>query len=76
MERDVADDAIALVEDGKNGDPLRHRGNARDRGICARGLFRRGLVLLLGAAVAAGERERHQYRCCDPVHAYSGIHGS
>ena len=76
MKRDVADDAVVLVEDGEDCDALRHR---RDAGLVgsSRGssLASRHLILL-GAAVASGKRERSNERDGDPVHAYSGIHGS
>ncbi|WP_028969414.1 hypothetical protein [Sphingomonas sp. URHD0057] len=76
MKRDIADDAVALVEDREDGDALRHRGHARDRrGARPRPLCP-GLILLLAAAAACRERERNQQRCGGCSHAYSGIHGS
>jgi hypothetical protein len=76
MERDVLDDAVALVEDAKDRDALRHW---RDVGLIdprARTLLRRDLIRLLGAAVARRQREADQQRCSEFPHAYSGIHGS
>jgi hypothetical protein len=75
MQRDVADDAVALVEDREHRDALRHR---RNSGLARRpgcSLLRRDLVLL-GPAVARGDGERQQQRCGKLPHAYSGIHGS
>jgi hypothetical protein len=74
MQRDVANDAIALVEDRQHRDPLRHR---RDPGLaCGRRGLSRGHLVLFGAAIAGGERERGEQRDDGFVHAYSGIHGS
>jgi len=75
MQRDVADDAVALVEDGEHRHPLRHRRDARLAWRARRGLPRGDLVLL-GAAVAACKRERGEERDGGQSHAYSGIHGS
>jgi hypothetical protein len=72
---DAADDAVALVEDGEDGDALRHGRHARLIGVG--GPVRRArLVLLLAAAPAGGEREREDQRRRWLEHAYSGIHGS
>jgi hypothetical protein len=78
MKRDVLLDPVALVQDAEDGDALRHRSDSalsrgRGRNIPRRSHSR---VLLLGAAVASGERERHQQRDGKAPHAYSGIHGS
>jgi hypothetical protein len=78
MKRDVLDDAVALVEDAEDGDPLRHRRHARlvdarrHRGVGNDRL--RGMLLV--ATAARREREDSQERCGKPVHAYSGIQGS
>jgi hypothetical protein len=78
VERDVLDDAVALVEDAEHGDPLRHRRDARltvrRRGRVPRRGERR--ALLLGALAARRQCERNQQRCSKPTHAYSGIQGS
>jgi hypothetical protein len=78
MQRDVLDDAVALVEDSENRDALPHWSDARlvhaRRGGVGGGR-RRGRVLL-AAPPARREREQEQNRCGDPFHAYSGIHGS
>jgi hypothetical protein len=76
VKRDVAHDAIALVEDGENRDALRHRRDAGLAGLSRPGLGRGRLVLLLSPAIAAGERQRCKQWCGDESHAYSGIHGS
>jgi len=75
MERDVADDAVALVEDRQDGDALSHRGYAGLVGRTWNSLLRRDLVRL-GAAIASGERKRRKSEGCGTAHAYSGIHGS
>jgi hypothetical protein len=78
VERDVLHDAVALVEDGENGDALRHRGHARlvrtrrDGGV---GDDRSRRILLVAAA-ARRKGERDQHRCRQASHAYSGIQGS
>jgi hypothetical protein len=77
MERDVLDDAVALVEDAEDRDPL---GHGRHAALPGRG--RRDLlaalhrILLLIAAPAGGKREGHQDRSGKLHRAYSGIHGS
>jgi hypothetical protein len=61
MQRDVADDPVALVENGDHRHALRHRsdsGLVRPRRLVAAG-GRRG-VPLLRAAVAGGHHEREQ----------------
>jgi hypothetical protein len=75
MQGDIAHDSVALVEDGEDRHPLRHRG---DPGLVRRGgggLPCRDLILL-GAAVARGQRKRNQQQGGGQSHAYSGIHGS
>jgi hypothetical protein len=75
VERDVADDPVAFVEDGEDGDPLghwRHACLARD---CPRALSPRRLVLLR-SALARRERACGQQCRGDETHVYSGIQGS
>jgi hypothetical protein len=78
MKRDVLNDAVALIEDAKDGDPLRHRRHARlidawrHSGIGNDRL--RGILLI--AAAARREREDSQQRCGKSAHAYPGIQGS
>ena len=78
MQRHRLDDPVALVEDAKHRDPLRHGRDAalaiRRRGGLAR--RRQWSVLLLPALAARGERKRSQQECRPPAHAYSGIQGS
>jgi hypothetical protein len=78
MERDVLDDAVALVEDAEHGDTLRHRRHAAFAVGGGRGLARsrRRSVRLLGALSARGQRQRNQQRCSNGTHVYSGIQGS
>jgi len=76
MERDISDDAVALVEDREDGDALGHRSYASDRGRPATGPFRRNLILLLAATAASRKRDPDQQGCGEQSHAYSGIHGS
>jgi hypothetical protein len=63
VERDVLDDAVALVEDPEHGDALRHRCNT---GLVRSGRtpasYRDGLVLLLAPAAARSKPERNQKR--------------
>ena len=80
MERDVLDDAVALVEQTENRDPLAHRSDARlidagrSRGV---GDHRPRGVLVVVAAPASGNGEReNNHRCGSQAHAYSGIQGS
>jgi hypothetical protein len=76
MQRDIAHDPVAFVEDGEDRDALRHR---RHSGLVRRGRGRRLLccdLILLGAAVARGQRKRDHQRGGGQSHAYSGIHGS
>jgi hypothetical protein len=75
----VLDDAVALVEDPEDGHALRHRRHAAlSRGRHQRFTAgrRERILLLLFAAPACGEPQRNEQRCSEPVHAYSGIHGS
>jgi len=77
MKRDVLDDPVALVEDSKDGDALRHGRYSAFAvgGRCdLRGLRKRRVLLL--ALAARSERERGKQCCGDPRHAYSGIQGS
>jgi len=79
MERNVLDDAVALVEDAERGHALPHRGHARLVGADRR----RGVAdhrfgrIFVAALAAGGERERHQdERSSERAHVYSGIQGS
>jgi len=79
MKRDALDDAIALVEDPENRDPLAHRRHAglidarRSGGV---GNDRPRRILFVVAAPAGCERKDNQHRCGKSGHAYSGIQGS
>jgi hypothetical protein len=78
VERDILDDAVALVEDAKHRDALRHRRHSafavRGRGdLPGHGQFR---VLLLTTLAARGKRERGEQRSSEGAHVYSGIQGS
>jgi hypothetical protein len=78
VQRDVLNDAVALVEDAEHRGPLRHWRHAalaiRRRCDLARP---RQWRILLGAALAAGgKRYRDQQGCGGCPHAYSGIQGS
>jgi hypothetical protein len=78
VKRDVLLDTVALVEDSKDSDTLRHRRDPALSGS-ADGLttvHRRGGVLLLTTAAACRKRERNDDGRGRPGHAYSGIHGS
>jgi hypothetical protein len=76
-ERDVLDDAVALVEDAEHGDALRHRRHALLAGAARPAVPRGGRrFILFGAAVARRKRERDQQRCGNRAHFYSGIQGS
>jgi len=78
MERHVLDNAIALVENSKNGGALRHWRNAAlpvRRRTNLPG-HRKWRILLRRAFAAGGERKRDQKGCRRRLHAYSGIHGS
>lgn len=78
VKSDVFHNAVALVEDAKDSDPLRHRrhsgliGRDRSRPIASRA--RSGLRLI--RAIAGREGQPEQERNSDPRHAYSGIQGS
>jgi hypothetical protein len=78
VERDVLDDAVALVEDSKHRHALRHRRDARLVGPDGRRRIanHRGGRILFGRRLAAG-RERHDGQDCERAfaHVYSGIHG-
>jgi hypothetical protein len=78
VKRDILDDAVALVENAENRDPLRHRRHATFA-IGGRGdLPRRGRrrVPLLGAFAARRERKRSDQRSSQGAHVYSGSQGS
>lgn len=77
VERDVLDDPIALVENSKDCDTLRHRRYAAFS-ICRRGRLaapRQGHIWLIALAARA-QRKRDDQRCRKCPHAYSGIQGS
>jgi hypothetical protein len=78
VKSDVLDDAVTLVENAKNSNPLGHRSSSalpvRSRGGLTR--RRKRNVLLLGTLAAPGKRKPDQQRNCDVSHAYSGIQGS
>lgn len=78
VKSDILDDAVTLVENAKDRNPLGHRCNsalpARGRGRLTR--RRKRNVLLLGTLAAPGKRKHDQQRNCDVSHAYSGIQGS
>jgi hypothetical protein len=78
VERNILNDAIALVEDADDRDALRHRRNAALSMSSRRNLpnTRHGRVPLLSALVARGKCEQGQERCGIAFHAYSGIQGS
>jgi hypothetical protein len=79
-ESHILHDAVALVEDAQDGHALRHRSHAALPRRGCRNLSAGGggdvLLRLLFAAPAGSERQRHQQRCSEPPHAYSGIQGS
>jgi hypothetical protein len=78
LERHVLNDAVALVEDSEHRNPLRHRRDptlARGRRRRVR-RCRREPVFLLCALPTGGKRQRHDQRCSERPHVYSGIHGS
>jgi hypothetical protein len=77
-QRDVLDDAVALVEDAEHRDALRHRcdttlavGGCRNLWpLCRRG------ILLLRALAARCQRKTGEDDWNDRSHVYSGIQGS
>ena len=75
---DVLNDSVALVEDRKHGDALRH---GRHAGLIGHGrsgpvVQRSRTRLWLVGTIARGQGQREHERNGDPRHAYSGIHGS
>ncbi|MEO6256464.1 MAG: hypothetical protein ABIO69_06620 [Sphingomicrobium sp.] len=80
LERQVAHDPVALVEQAEHGDPLCHRSHSgladRSRGDLGRSRAIGHNLLRLVATIAAtgGERQRHQ-TCRESAHAQSGVHG-
>jgi hypothetical protein len=77
----IANDAVALVEHAQNGDPLRHRGDARLRAgpDHRRRLGRSRRSIPLGRRVIApapGKAERKQQGGGNRAHHYSGVQGS
>jgi hypothetical protein len=78
MQRDILNDAIALVEDAEHGHALCHWSDAALT-VSSRGGLPRGgcrCIPLLGAPAACGKRQDNQQRCGVALHAYSGIQGS
>jgi hypothetical protein len=77
VQRYVLDDSVALVEDSKHRDALRHR---RDPAFSIRrrsNLPPRGCGgILFGAPATRGQGERDQQRSRRRTHVYSGIQGS
>jgi hypothetical protein len=77
VERDILDDAVALVEDPQHRDPLRHRRHPALAACGRSDLPRRWQRhILLALLPTCSKRERDQQRCRDGPHAYSGIQGS
>lgn len=76
--RDVLNDAVALVEDGKHGNALRHGRYASRVGRGRRGpvVLRLRTRLRLAGTIARGQGQCEQERNGGLLHAYSGIHGS
>jgi hypothetical protein len=76
LQREVANDAVALVEQSQHSDPIAHRrdpGDSRSaRLVGADGCRAR---FLLRIAVATAQRDRDQQGGQDETHAQSGIHG-
>ncbi len=78
LQGDVANDAVALVEQPEHGDPLGHRRHA-DGGVDrARHIDRHRIAViarLIGRRlpVAAGKRDQRRDRDERPAHAYSGV---
>jgi hypothetical protein len=76
LHRQVADDAVALVEQADHRDPLVHRGLAdmlQHRALAR--VDHRAALVLLRRAVAAREQDRGSgNRQDDARHAYSGVH--
>jgi len=78
MQRNILDDAVALVEDSDDRHALRHRRDAA-LAIRRRGGLPGGRQWGIGfrlALTASGERKRDQQWCPKRPHAYSGIQGS
>ena len=80
MERDVADNSIALVEDPEDRDALRHRSHGL--ALRKRASFRSrnaigDLIGLIAAAIAGRKRDqRARQQDARADHPYSGIQGS
>jgi hypothetical protein len=74
-QRQVADDAVALVEQTQDRDPLRHRRHAGLVGGRARHLDGDGIAFgrLVLAAVAAGERGNGGQVAGSALHVWSGV---
>jgi hypothetical protein len=81
LQHQVADDAIALVEEAEDRDPLRHRRHARHRDVGGRLVHRHrpaGGVVHLGrllASSAARDEQRDDGWKKDQPHAQSGVQG-
>lgn len=77
-QREVADDAVALIEQPQHGNPLRHRRHAGLLRGRARYVDRDRLVLgRLLALVAAGDKQQGEREDGGEAdHAYSGFHAS
>jgi len=80
LERDVADDSVALVEQAEHGDPLGHRGDPGDgldrlrRADVHRAGAVGGLARVAPAAVASRrQREQQRQRCKAAGQDYSGF---
>jgi hypothetical protein len=76
LQRQVADDAIALVEQPDDGDPVGHRRHAGLVGGRARHFDGHGIALGWGfiAPAAGGEGGNRRQDQRGPVHYWSGVH--
>ena len=75
LERQVADNPVALVEKAEHRDPIGHRRHAWLVGAGARNVDRDCLTLVARRGIPAAGAKRRQ-RNQDPAgaHAYSGFH--
>jgi hypothetical protein len=77
LQGQVANDAVALVEQAQDRHPLGHRSHARLVGRRARDLDGQRLIAGLFGFFAAGhDGQQNQQRGARPIHAYSGFHAS
>jgi hypothetical protein len=77
MQRNILHDAVALVEDRHDRDPLRHWCHSGLVGRWRSRVVRRtGGVTRLLSSTACGQGQREQQGRESGFHAYSGIHGS